>query len=318
MYRNQKTAFLFPGQGSQYPGMGKEFFQSFDVVRETFEEADDLLQRNLSKIILQGPEDLLTQTSNSQPAIYVLSVALTRVLSKSIPELKPDICSGLSLGEYSALYAAGFLTFQDCLKLVDMRSRYMQEACEKNQGTMAVILGLEAAQVEKMVDDLKLPRDLWTANFNCPGQVVVSGTLKGIEACSAVAKDYGAKRVLPLSVHGAFHSGLMESAEIRLAEHIQNAPWKTGNAAIVMNYPGNFVENVNDIQENLIKQVTHSVRWEQGIRKIAEKDVGLYLEIGSGKALSGFNKKIGVEGLIMNIETIPDLELLTQKLSLDA
>jgi len=311
MYRNQKVAFLFPGQGSQYPGMGKDFFENFEIVRNTFEEADDLLKRNLSKIILEGPEELLTQTSNSQPAIYVFSAALTRLLHKNFPEIKPDICAGLSLGEYTALYAAGYLTFEECLRLVNFRSQFMHEACEATKGTMAVVLGLDGPQVEKMVLDLRMPQDLWAANFNCPGQVVVSGTFKGIEACTASAKQYGAKRVLPLQVHGAFHSGLMASAEHKLAPYIREAAWQAGQSLIVMNCAGDFVQDLQSIQANLTHQVTQSVRWEQGIRKIADKNVEVYIEIGSGKALSGFNRKIGVAGRTFNIETLADFECLS-------
>ena len=308
MYKNSKIAFLFPGQGAQYPMMGKDFYENFEIVRETFEEGNEILKRNLSNIILKGSEQELTQTSNSQPAIFLLSAALTKLISQIIPDLKPDISAGLSLGEYSALYAGGFLSFASCLKLVDLRSRFMHEACENTKGAMAVILGLESDQVEKMVDDLKLTNDLWPANFNCPGQVVISGTLLGIEKGTARAKELGAKRVLPLSVHGAFHSGLMKSAELKLAEFIHETTFREGQSQLVMNFPGDYVDSTEQIKINLIKQVTGPVRWEQSIKKMDADGINTFIEVGCGKVLSGFNKKIGVLGQTLNIETLSDFE----------
>lgn len=306
----KKIAFLFPGQGAQYPGMGKDFFESFPIVRETFEQADDLLGRSLSTIILEGPEPVLTETKNSQTGIFVTSMALLRVIEEMFPQVKPSICAGLSLGEYTAVCASNRLTFSDCLPLVQHRGQFMNEACETTKGTMAVILGLDAATVEEMVKEVNLPNDLWAANFNCPGQIVISGTLKGIEAGSAAAKAKGAKRVLPLTVHGAFHSGLMRRAEERLTEYVKAAPLKESEISLVMNVPGNFVKDTTQIRENLIKQVTHSVRWEQGIRAIEKTGVDLFLEIGCGKTLAGFNKRIGTIAPTVSIEKVTDLKEL--------
>lgn len=303
----KKIAFLFPGQGAQYPGMGKDFVENFPVARETYEEANDLLGRDLSSIILEGPEQTLTETKNSQTGIFVTSMALLRVLAKMFPNLKPAICAGLSLGEYTAVCASGRLSFAECLPLVQHRGQFMNDACENTKGTMAVILGMDAEAVESMVKEVNMPNDLWAANFNCPGQVVISGTLKGIEAGSAAAKAKGAKRVLPLPVHGAFHSGLMRSAEDRLGEYVNAAPLKESAIELVMNVPGDFVKGIPHIRENLIKQVTHPVRWEQGIRAMNASAVDLFIEIGCGKALFGFNKRIGVTAPTISIEKIADL-----------
>jgi [acyl-carrier-protein] S-malonyltransferase len=307
----RQMAFLFPGQGSQYPGMGKDFAEHYSEARNTFEEADDVLGRNLSRLIFYGDEAELKETKNSQLGIFVTSIALLRVIQTLFPELQPVVCSGLSLGEYTALTSTGRINFSDALKLVHYRSQFMNDACEATQGTMAVILGLEGDVVEDLVKTLNMPEDLWVANYNSPGQVVISGTLKGIEAGSAAAKNQGAKRILPLAVHGAFHSGLMRRAEERLTEYVENAPM--GDKAccdLVMNVNGDYVKDLHQIREFLIKQVTHSVRWEQGIRVMAKQGIELFLEIGCGKTLAGLNKRIGTPAETISIERIGDLEFL--------
>jgi [acyl-carrier-protein] S-malonyltransferase len=298
-----KLAFIFPGQGAQYPGMGKDFFENFSLARQTFEEADDLLERNLTKIIFNGPENVLTETQNSQVAIFVVSMAILRVLLQELTYLQPDVCAGLSLGEYTALAASLRLSFADGLKLVQHRGKFMNDACERNPGTMAVVLGLEAEQVEK----LAIPNELWVANYNCPGQVVIAGTLKGVEKGSELARSMGAKRVLPLQVHGAFHSGLMEEAKMRLEPYILESQLKDSSIDFVMNVPGDFVKDLKQVKTHLINQVTHSVRWEQGVRRMSEKGVEHFFEIGCGKALTGFHKRIGIPGKITSIENVADL-----------
>lgn len=306
--KEKKIAFLFPGQGAQYPGMAKDFVENFAIARELMEEVDDRLGRKLSDIILKGPQEELTETRNSQTGIFVACMAIFKVLQHEFPSMNPSICAGLSLGEYTALSASGRLSFADCLQLVQYRGQFMNDACEATKGTMAVILGLEAAAVEQMVKEIGLPNDLWVANFNCPGQVVISGTLRGIEAGSNAAKAKGAKRILPLQVHGAFHSGLMRSAEERLTEPVMQAPIQDSPVAFAMNVPGDFVESVAEIRQNLIRQVTHSVRWEQAVRKMGENGVDLFVEVGCGKTLSGFNKRIGLQAPTISVETVSELE----------
>ncbi len=306
----KKIAFLFPGQGAQTVGMGKDFHHAFSIARETFEEADSLLQRDLSKIVFEGSLELLTETRNSQPGIYVTSLALMRVLQKEFPSLRPSVCAGLSLGEYTALTASGRLSFQTCLPLVQIRSESMNEACEKVKGTMAALFGLSAGEVEELVRALQLPNDLWTANFNCPGQTVISGTLKGVEAGIEAAKARGAKRIIPLRVHGAFHSGLMRYAEEKLTPHLNAAIFQESSIQLVMNVPGNYVQETASIRSFLIQQVTNAVRWEQGIR--AMQDVDLFLEIGCGRTLAGFNKQIGVTAPTLSIQQVADLDALSK------
>lgn len=310
MSTQKKIAFLFPGQGAQYVGMGKEFVTNFSVARQTFEEADDILGRNLSQIILEGPEAVLTETRNSQTGIFVTSIAILRTIQKLFPDLHPSFCAGLSLGEYTALHASGRISFADCLTLVQHRGNFMNQACEANHGTMAVVLGLEADAVEKLVKEVNLPHDLWVANFNCPGQVVISGTLKGITAGTEAAKAKGAKRVLPLQVHGAFHSGLMEQAEHHLAPYIAHAPLTDSSVDLVMNVVGKPVKELDQIRHNLLKQVTRSVRWEQSVRQMESDRVSLFIEIGCGKTLIGFNKRIVPSIPTFNVENAQDLKSL--------
>jgi [acyl-carrier-protein] S-malonyltransferase len=252
------------------------------------------------------------ETKNSQTGIYAVSIAILRVLQELFPQLIPNITAGLSLGEYTALTASKRLSFDEGIALVQRRGQYMNDACESTQGTMAVVLGLDGDTVETAVKEVNMPNDLWTANFNCPGQVVLSGTLKGIEVGSAAMKAKGAKRVLPLQVHGAFHSGLMKSAERNLTPYIEQVSFKDSTCRLVMNVPGAIVENPEEICQQLIRQVTHSVRWEQGVRCMSNEGVDAFIEIGCRKTLAGFNKHIGVAAPTMSIDKvsdIPELEL---------
>lgn len=315
MAKYKKMAFLFPGQGAQYVGMGKDFIETFPTARQTFEEADEILGRNLSKIVKEGPEAVLTETKNSQTGIFVTSIALLKVLRELYPQLSPVFCAGLSLGEYTALYASNRLKFDDGLRIVQKRGQFMNDACEATQGTMAVVLGMNGDEVEAAVKEVNLPKELWVANYNCPGQVVISGTLKGIEKGTQALQAKGAKRILPLQVHGAFHSGLMLSAEQKLAPYLEELSLQNSSVKLVMNVVGNSVEDVKDIKNNLIKQVTHSVKWEQGIRHMMDQGADLLIEIGCGKALSGFNKRIGVLAPTWTLEKVEDLKTIEGHLS---
>lgn len=311
MAKTKKIGFIFPGQGAQYTGMGKDFFEQFSIVKETFEEADDILKRNLSSIILNGPDEVLTETKNSQTGIFVTSIALLRAIQSQFPNLSPSVTAGLSLGEYTALTASQRLDFRACLPLVQYRGEYMNDACLKYPGTMAVILGLEADAVEELVKEVNMPNDLFVANLNCPGQVVISGTKQGIEKGTIKAKEKGAKRVLPLSVQGAFHSGLMKEAKTRLKAHVDQVSLKDSTIEFVMNVPGSFVSDLNQIRTFLIDQVTSPVRWEASIREMEKASVSLFIEIGCGKTLAAMIKRIPVDVEVISIEKVTDLDLLT-------
>lgn len=307
----KKNAFIFPGQGAQYVGMGQDFANHFPICRQTFEEADDLLGESLSSIIFQGPEESLTLTKNSQLAIFVNSVAILRAVQQQLPDLKPFATAGLSLGEYTALFASGRLGFKETLFLVRERARLMNEACERTSGTMAAVLGMSPSDVEMALSPL---HNVWVANYNCPGQIVISGTREGVEQGSLALKAAGAKRILPLTVHGAFHSGLMQSAQDALAPFILRAPIQESGVLLVMNAPGGFIEKTDDVRRYLTSQVTQSVRWEQGIRAMDAAGVEAYLEMGCGKTLAGMNKKIGVKGMTISIERIADLDSAAKQL----
>jgi len=308
--KNRSIAFIFPGQGAQYSGMGRDFYDQYSTARETFQEADDLLGRKLSKIIFEGSETELAETRNSQLAIYVMSIAIWRVMMELHPAMLPEAVAGLSLGEYSALTCSGKLSFIDGIQLVRHRSQFMNDVCENTQGTMAVVLGLNAEDVDSLVREVNMPNDLWAANYNCPGQVVISGTNKGIEAGTNAAKMRGAKRVLPLKVHGAFHSPLMTPAEKRLEPYIEDVPLQMTSCKLFMNVTGALAENLLLIRQNLVAQVSQPVRWEQSVRRMKESGCQSFIEIGCGKSLSGFIRRIDDTLHTVSIEKVADLHQL--------
>lgn len=304
----RRRAFIFPGQGAQYPGMGKDFYDAHSVAKEVFQQADDLLKENLSKVIFEGPADKLMETCNSQVAIFVTSYAIFKTVQALFPRLKAEVCSGLSLGEYTAIVAGGILPFEEALLLVRDRGRFMHESCLEKKGEMAVILGMSGDQVDGVVSELNMNGSLWVANYNCPGQVVISGTKEGIEKATKALLESGAKRVMPLQVAGAFHSGLMKGAAEKLKGSIAHVTFKKGLTDIVMNVPGDYVEDVDAIAGLLAEQVTRSVKWEQGVRNMERRGINCFIEMGCGKVLSGLNRKIGVLGETLSIENLSDLE----------
>lgn len=312
----KKLAFLFPGQGSQYVGMGKEFFDLFAVARETFQEANEQLGRSLSSLIFEGPAEDLMLTKNSQIAIYVVSVAIWRVIQEQFGKLKPVVCAGLSLGEYSGLTCAERLMFSDGIDLVQARGLYMHQASIRYPGTMAVCLGVSLKVVEEVTQEVHTDHPVWIANLNCPGQIVISGTRQGIKLAGERLKLKGAKRVLSLDVSGAFHSGLMEEAKQELEKKLAMVPIHNSEIDVVLNVSGDYVQEAAEIRQCLIDQVVSPVFWEKGIRKMDEAGIDLFVEIGCGKSLSGMNRKIGIKGATLSVEKVSDLEEIAKTLDL--
>ena len=260
-------AYVFPGQGAQYPEMGLDLYENSDIAKELFNQANDILGFNITRVMFEGEKEELTQTKVTQPAIFLHSVILAKALAS---QFKADMVAGHSLGEFSALVAANYITFEDGLKLVYNRALAMQKACEQNPSTMAAILGLEDKIVEEIcqnIDGVVVP-----ANYNCPGQLVISGSNEAIaEACQKLT-DAGARRALQLPVGGAFHSPLMEPAQIELAAAIESTPFKEGDCPIYQNVTAKAETNPEEIKSNLIKQLTASVKWTQTMQQMQKMD----------------------------------------------
>ena len=280
-------AYVFPGQGAQFTGMGKGLFDNSELAKSLFKQANDSLGFDITRIMFEGEKEELTQTKVTQPAIFLHSVILAKVLES---QFKADMVAGHSLGEFSALVAANYMTFEDGLKLVYNRALAMQKACEQNPSTMAAILGLEDKIVEEVcqsINGVVVP-----ANYNCPGQLVISGSNEAIaEACQKLT-DAGARRALQLPVGGAFHSPLMEPAQIELAAAIENTPFKEGDCPIYQNVTAKAETNPKEIKSNLIKQLTASVKWTQTMQQMQEDGLTSVTEVGPGKVLQGLFKKM--------------------------
>jgi [acyl-carrier-protein] S-malonyltransferase len=280
-------AYVFPGQGSQFPGMGKELYSSSAKAKELFDKADQILGFEITKIMFEGTEEELKQTKVTQPAIFLHSV----ILALTTADFKPDMVAGHSLGEFSALVANGALSFEDGLKLVSKRALAMQRACEINPSTMAAILGLEDAKVEEICKSIT-DEIVVAANYNCTGQLVISGSNKGIEIACIKMKEAGAKRALPLPVGGAFHSPLMEPARTELAAAIEATHFSKPICPVYQNVNALPSTDIEEIKKNLIAQLTAPVRWTQSVQNMVADGATLFVECGPGKVLQGLVKKI--------------------------
>lgn len=290
-----KHAYVFPGQGSQFPGMGKDHFENSAFAKKIFEQANEQLGFRISDIMFNGTEEDLRRTDVTQPAIFLHSV----IAFKSIENAKPDMVAGHSLGEFSALVAAGALSFEDGLSLVAARASAMQSACEKEPGTMAAILGLEDEKVATIcasIDEVVVP-----ANYNCPGQLVISGSVKGIELACAALKEAGAKRALVLPVGGAFHSPLMKSAEDNLKAAIQLASFYKPICPVYQNIVAKAIIDPEEIKQNLINQLTGPVKWTQSIQSMIRNGATMFTEVGPGKVLQGLVQKINKEMAVSGV-----------------
>lgn len=285
----KRVAFMFPGQGSQKVGMTKEFHEKFPTVQAQFTKADRLLGKNLTEIMFNGPKERLTATENAQPALLLSSIVIQRLLAEE--QIEPVMTIGHSLGEYSALVAAGSLTLDQALPLVATRGKLMEEAFPEGQGTMAAILGMSEADIDKALAEIK-DEIVDKANINCPGQIVISGSKAGMEQAAIVLKEHGAKRVLPLNVSGPFHSRLMKPANTAFAAHLKEAGIRDATLPVYANVSARPVTKREDIEELLVKQLYSPVQFEASIRHMMDQGVDAFVEIGNGKVLSGLVKKI--------------------------
>ena len=283
-------AYIFPGQGAQFSGMGLDLYENSPLAQEYFEKANQILGFNITDIMFEGSAEDLKETKVTQPAVFLHSVILAKTLGDNF---KPDMVAGHSLGELSALVAAGALTFEDGLKLVSKRAQAMQKACEMQPSTMAAVLGLDDDVVEKICATTK--GIVVAANYNCPGQLVISGEVEAIEKACEALKEEGARRALVLPVGGAFHSPLMEPAREELATAIENTSFSKPNCPIYQNVTATAITDENEIKVNLISQLTAPVRWTQSVKQMIEDGATHFTEVGPGKVLQGLVKKINRE-----------------------
>jgi [acyl-carrier-protein] S-malonyltransferase len=290
-------AYIFPGQGAQFPGMGKELYENFSLAKKRFEQANKLLGFDISSIMFEGSKEDLQQTSVTQPAVFLHSVILSEIMGE---DFQPKMVAGHSLGEFSALTAAGALSFEDGLQLVSQRAQAMQKACDEVPGTMAAVLGLEDAQVEDVC--ASITGTVVAANYNCPGQLVISGELAAVEAACEALKEAGARRALVLPVGGAFHSPLMEPARQELAEAIQSTTFHDPRCRIYQNVTGQAVMEKEVIKNNLIAQLTAPVRWTQSVQQMIYDGATSFTEVGPGKVLQGLVRKINGEASVSSAE----------------
>jgi [acyl-carrier-protein] S-malonyltransferase len=301
-----KLAFVFPGQGSQFVGMGKEISEVYPQAAAAYKEADKILGYSISELCWQGPEEELKKTFNTQPAILTTSIACWRIINDN--GIVPDFVAGHSLGEYSALVAAGVMDFTDAVSLVRFRGQSMEQAIPSGMGTMAAILGMSSEKVLELCKQVQQFGIVEPANFNCPGQIVIAGHTPAVEKTVEMAKKMGAKRAVMLSVSGPFHSSLLASAKEAIADRLGSVRIKDGMVPLVANVNAQIIQEKNDIIKALVEQVTSPVLWEDSVRTLAAAGVDTFVEIGPGKVLGGLIKKTIKDVRILNVQDPNTLE----------
>jgi len=308
-----KTAFLFPGQGAQVVGMGKDIAGAFKVAADVFEKANDIVGFDLRRICFEGPADELNTTIMSQPAIYVTSAAILEVIrtNSTSSSIRPDVVAGLSLGEYTALYAASLVSFEDGLKLVQKRGQAMQAAADSSKGGMVCIVGLDEDKVKGLCDEASQGETLTGVNFNCPGQIVISGSLSACERAENLAEKYGAMKAVRLAVAGAFHSEYMNPAAEELSVALQQCKiLNPSEIKVVANTNCQYYSDADDIKAGLAKQLTSPILWQKCMEKLLAEGVEDYYEIGPGKVLTGLMRRINRKTKVDNISNLSALEKL--------
>ncbi|SFT74671.1 [acyl-carrier-protein] S-malonyltransferase [Selenomonas sp. GACV-9] len=302
-----KLAFVFPGQGAQAVGMGKDFCQQYDVAKKLFQQADEALGYSIKDMCFEGPAEDLKLTANTQPAILTMSVIANEILKEH--GIQPDVTGGHSLGEYSALVAAGVLDFQDAVLLVHKRGQFMQEAVPVGQGGMAAIIGLaDEVIVDACEKATKAAGEVQAVNFNCPGQTVIAGTTAGVEAAVELLKESGAKKAVILPVSAPFHSTLMKPAAEKLAAELDKVTIRDAKIPVVSNYTGELETKADEIKANLVAQADHPVKWIACVNTMKDFGADTFVEAGPGKTLCGFNRRIDKALTSMNVENLESLQ----------
>ena len=301
-----KIAFVFPGQGAQKVGMGKDFYEHYDVAKKLFKEADEALGYSIMNMCFEGPEADLRLTANTQPAILTMSVIANEILKEH--GLQPEVTGGHSLGEYSALVAAGVLKFQDAVVLVHKRGAFMQEAVPVGQGGMAAIIGLDRNVIIETCEKVSAEAEVQAVNFNCPGQVVIAGSTAGVEKAVKLLSEAGAKKAVILPVSAPFHSTLMKPAAAKLAVELDKVALSDPLFPVVANVTGTLLTKAADIKESLVKQAASPVKWEDCVGAMKEFGADTFVEAGPGKTLCGFNKRIDRSLKSLNVEDVESLQ----------
>ena len=301
-----KLAFVFPGQGAQKVGMGKDFFDNYDVAKKMFKEADEALGYSIMKMCFEGPEEDLKLTANTQPAILTISCIANEILKEN--GIQPEITGGHSLGEYSALVAAGVLNFQDAVALVHKRGSYMQEAVPVGEGGMAAIIGVDRDKIVEVCQQVSAESPVQAVNFNCPGQIVIAGATKGVELAVEELKAAGAKKAVILPVSAPFHSTLMKPAAEKLAVELDKVTISDAKIPVVANVSAEILTKAEDIKASLVAQAASPVLWEDCVARMKEFGADVLLEAGPGKTLCGFNRRIDKTITSLNVEDVASLE----------
>ncbi len=301
-----KIGFLFAGQGAQYVGMGKELYEHFSCATQIFDRASEAVGFDLAALCHKGPIEELNSTENTQPAVVTTSIAALAVLQEH--GVKADVVAGLSLGEYSALYCSGVFDLTTVVKLVQKRGKYMQDAVPQGVGTMAAILGLPAQSVEEACEEAKDIGIVEIANYNCPGQIVIGGDVKAVHAACEIAVQKGAMKAVPLLVSAPFHTSMLAPAARKLSAEIEHIDLGSMDIPIISNVTAQYIEQIDQIKPLLTQQVMKPVLWEQTIRRMMADGVDVFVEIGPGKVLSGFVKKIDRKAVVVNVEDLKSLE----------
>jgi len=305
-----QTAILFAGQGAQSVGMGKDLAEQFPTARSWFDRANEVLGYDLAALCFEGPEEALTKTEHAQPGIYLVGWVAWQMLRERVPSLETQAAAGLSLGEFTALAAVGAIGFEDGLRVVRERGRFMQDACDTTRGGMAAIIGLGEVATREVCAQAGVE----IANLNCPGQIVISGPSDALDNACKIAKDQGAKRALPLSVAGAYHSALMKGAQAPLKKVLGEVEIKAPSVPVMANVSAQPHGGPDQIRDLLVQQVTASVRWEDSVRQLMRKGVTRFIELGPGTALTGFLRRIDKGARALNVEDAASLEATVRAL----